>query len=146
MAYHTLEEVAALLHNLGSRGLDIDAGKPLPRADVERYMAESEQRINQRLRGLYRVPVEDPEGQALLGYIAARLTAATVWRVLQAISAGGESRKALEWERQALDLLEQIARGEVGLGHAERATGTGGGGIAPDRVGDRTWRLGREQW
>lgn len=146
--YHDLDSVSRLLRTLGGRGVDLAAGKPIPSADVETFIAENEDRIDQRIRARYAVPVTDPVGLSLLGYVASRLTAAAVWRVLQANSVQGESGKANEWERQALSLLDQIADGTVALGDAAPATSD-----APSAAGydsgvpqSRTWLWECRQW
>jgi hypothetical protein len=146
--YHAQADVEQLLRALGSRGVDFTAGRPIPAADVTVYMNETEAVVEQRIRARYVVPVTDLTGVELLRYIAARLTAATVWRVIQGTTTAGESTKANEWERQAEKLLKEIVEGTTPLGDAELATGDvfGESGYNREIVPTRVFSLEREQW
>lgn len=148
MAYHSVDDVSALLRGLQQRGLDFESDKPIPLADVERYIAETEQVMEARIGHRYIVPVEDDVGVEVLRYIASRLTAATVWRVIQGPTVTGESAKANEWERQALSLLQQVVDGTVGLGDAEPTDSISvfASGINTMHDNDRIWELGKRQW
>lgn len=147
MAYHSVDDVSALLRGLQQRGLDFSNDKPIPLADVQRYITETEQVMDAWIGHRYIVPVDDPVGVEILRYIASRLTAATVWRVIQGPTSTGESAKANEWERQANTLLNQVTNGDIELGDAGPAEDIGMLNAGLDRTtSDRIWCLGGRQW
>lgn len=146
--YHSQIDVEQLLRGIGSRGVDFSAGRPIPAEDLSTYMDETEMVVEQRIRARYVVPVTDPAGVEMLRYICARLTAATVWRVMQGATTAGESSKANEWERQAEKLLTEIVDGTTALGDAELATGDvfSESGYNHDVPRVRVFSLVRDQW
>lgn len=145
--YHSIEDVEALLRTMQSqRGLDFSSGKPVPASDVERWIEETEAIVNERIRHRYVVPVTDPAGVIVLRYICARLTAATVWRLIHSPVQASESAKAQEWESRANELLDRIANGEMTLGAAEMVISTATGGVQQREDTGRIWRLGEVQW
>ncbi|MFW6074935.1 MAG: hypothetical protein ACOC9Y_05020 [Chloroflexota bacterium] len=133
---------------MSARGVDFEENRPLPGEDVDDYISQTEHIVNQRIRSRYEIPVTDETGVSLLRYIASRLTAATVWRVLQSSSMAGESEKAIEWERQAEKLLDRIMAGEIALGDAETTTETPfmDSGLDADHEDQRVWKSGQVQW
>lgn len=147
-AYHSQTDVEQLLRGIGSRGVDFTEGRPIPAEDLAVYMDETEAVVEQRIRARYIVPVTDAAGIELLRYISARLTAATVWRVLQGATTAGESGKANEWERQAEKLLGEIVSGKTPLGDAEHTTADVFGESGYNREIERTraFSLERDQW
>lgn len=144
--YHSLEDIEALLRSTSGRGLDLAKGQPIPTEEIEHHMAQTELSVEAQISIRYKVPVEDKRGKGILKYVCSRLTAATLWRIMQGTTISGPSDKAIEWEEQANSLLEKITSGQMRLGNAELISQDALGADVEKKDVPRIWHIDEVQW
>lgn len=141
LLYHSQTDIEELFRQAK---VSFTATSTVTETDLNNHMLSTEVYVTERLRPVYRVPVTDETAKSILKRICARLTAATVWRILNAVTQPGESNKAKEWQNEAETTLDRIISGEMAFGGATPAGA--GKPTSGTKDSEPIWKLKEDQW